>query len=101
MIIGFLKVQFQLRRSKNLVKFMKDTLFTIVTAIVDNKDAVEISEEDNEGVINFIIKVDPQDMGKIIGKGGKVIKSIRNVMKIPAIKNNKRIFVSLYEENPQ
>jgi len=80
---------------------MKDTLFTIVTAIVDNKDAVEISEEDNEGVINFIIKVDPQDMGKIIGKGGKVIKSIRNVMKIPAIKNNKRIFVSLYEENPQ
>jgi predicted RNA-binding protein YlqC (UPF0109 family) len=80
---------------------MKDTLFTIVTAIVDNKDAVEISEEDNEGVINFVIKVDPQDMGKIIGKGGKVIKSIRNVMKIPAIKNNKRIFVSLYEENPQ
>jgi hypothetical protein len=80
---------------------MKDTLFNIVTTIVDNKDAVEISEEDNEGVINFIIKVDPQDMGKIIGKGGKVIKSIRNVMKIPAIKSNKRIFVSLYEENPQ
>ena len=36
-------------------------------------------------------------MGKIIGKGGKVIRAIRNVMKIPAIKNNQRIFISLSE----
>jgi predicted RNA-binding protein YlqC (UPF0109 family) len=80
---------------------MKKTLLDIVYAIVDNKEVVEIQEEETEGVLNYVIKVAPEDMGKIIGKGGKVIKSIRNVMKIPAIKNNKRIFVSLYEENPQ
>jgi predicted RNA-binding protein YlqC (UPF0109 family) len=76
---------------------MKDTLLNIVTAIVDNPDKIEIKEEEVEGVTNFIITVAPEDMGKIIGKGGKVIRAIRTVMKIPAIKSNKRIFVSLAE----
>lgn len=76
---------------------MKDTLLTIVSAIVDNPDKVDIKEEDNEGVTNFVITVAPEDMGKIIGKGGKVIRAIRNVMKIPAIKNNQRIYISLAE----
>jgi predicted RNA-binding protein YlqC (UPF0109 family) len=76
---------------------MKDTLLTIVSAIVDNPDKVDIKEEDNEGVTNFVITVAPEDMGKIIGKGGKVIRAIRNVMKVPAIKNNQRIYISLAE----
>ncbi|HUD05002.1 MAG TPA: KH domain-containing protein [Patescibacteria group bacterium] len=76
---------------------MKDTLLSIVNAIVDNPDKVEIKEEEVEGVTNFTITVAPEDMGKIIGKGGKVIRAIRTVMKIPAIKANKRIFVSLTE----
>jgi len=69
----------------------------MVTAIVDNPDKIDIKEEEVEGVTNFVITVAPEDMGKIIGKGGKVIRAIRTVMKIPAIKNNKRIFVSLTE----
>jgi predicted RNA-binding protein YlqC (UPF0109 family) len=76
---------------------MKDILLSIVTAIVDNPDKIDIKEEEVEGVTNFIISVAPEDMGKIIGKGGKVIRAIRAVMKIPAIKSNKRIFVSLAE----
>jgi predicted RNA-binding protein YlqC (UPF0109 family) len=76
---------------------MKDILLNIVTAIVDNPDKIEIKEEEVEDVTNFIITVAPEDMGKIIGKGGKVIRAIRTVMKIPAIKSNKRIFVSLAE----
>ena len=76
---------------------MKDILLGIVTAIVDNPDKVEITEEENEGVTNFVITVAPEDMGKIIGKNGKVIRAIRTVMKIPAIKADKRIFISLTE----
>lgn len=76
---------------------MKDTLLSIVTAIVDNPDKIDIKEENVEGVTNFIITVAPEDMGKIIGKGGKVIRAIRSVMKIPAIKNNQRIYISLAE----
>lgn len=76
---------------------MKDTLSKIVSAIVENPDKVKIDEEEKDGVINFFITVASEDMGRIIGKGGKVIKAIRNVMKIPAIKENKRIFISLSE----
>lgn len=76
---------------------MKDTLTFIVKSIVDNPDKVVIDEEDSDEGINFVITVDPADMGKVIGKNGKVIRSIRNIMKIPAIKQNKRVSVSLAE----
>lgn len=76
---------------------MKNILSLIVTSIVDQPDKVEIDEQEQNGIVNFTIKVDKEDMGKIIGKSGKVIRSIRNVMKIPAIKNGKKIYVTLSE----
>jgi len=80
---------------------MKDILLNIVTAIVESPKKVEVEEEAQEdGAINYVITVAKEDMGRIIGKNGKVIRAIRNVMKIPAIKNNKKIFVTL-SENPQ
>ena len=78
---------------------MKDTLLYIISSIVEFPDKVSITEEENNGVITFTVQVAKEDMGKIIGKNGKVIKSIRNVLKIPAIKSNKKIFISL-SENP-
>ena len=78
---------------------MKDTLHFIVSAIVDNPDAVVIDEHEEDGITNLTITVDPADMGKVIGKEGKVIRSIRNIMKIKAMKFDKRIKISL-AENP-
>jgi hypothetical protein len=79
---------------------MKKALSYIVSEIVDDPKQVEIKEEETEGVINFTVTVAKEDMGKIIGKNGKVIKAIRNVVKIPAIKQGKKIYISL-SENPQ
>lgn len=79
---------------------MKKALDYIVTSIVDDPKQVVITEEETDGVINFTVTVAKEDMGKIIGKNGKVIKAIRNVLKIPAIKQNKKIYISL-SENPQ
>lgn len=76
---------------------MKKILSLILTSIVDKPDKVEIDEQEQNGIVNFTIKVDKDDMGKVIGKNGKVIKSIRNVMKIPAIKLGKKIYVTLSE----
>ncbi len=76
---------------------MKDTLHFIVSAIVDNPDAVKIDEQEEDGILNFLITVDKDDMGKVIGKEGKVIRSIRNIMKIKAMKSDQRIKVSLAE----
>ena len=78
---------------------MKDTLHFIVSAIVDNPDAVAIDEQDEDGITNLTITVDPTDMGKVIGKEGKVIRSIRNIMKIKAMKFDKRIKISLAENS--
>lgn len=76
---------------------MKKILSLIVSSIVDSPNKVEIEEQEQNGIVNFVIKVDKDDMGKVIGKNGKVIKSIRNVMKIPAIKNGKKIYITLSE----
>jgi predicted RNA-binding protein YlqC (UPF0109 family) len=77
---------------------MKETLHYIVSSIVEQPDSVVIDEEDNEGIVTLLIHVAPEDMGKIIGKEGKVIRSIRNIMKVKAMKHNIRINVSLAEQ---
>lgn len=76
---------------------MKDTLHFIIQSIVDNADAVEIAEHEEDGITIFTITVDKEDMGKVIGKEGKVIRSVRNIMKIKAMKYNQRIKISLTE----
>ncbi|MDP2585384.1 MAG: KH domain-containing protein [Candidatus Levybacteria bacterium] len=80
---------------------MKKALKYIVSEIVENPEKVEISELEDQEMINFTITVDPADMGRIIGKNGKVIRAIRNVVKISAIKQNKKINISLIENAPQ
>ena len=72
---------------------MKEILQTIITHLVDNKEAVEIKETDNEKSILFEVKVAQEDMGKIIGKQGKLAKSIRTVMKSVAGKEHKKVTV--------
>lgn len=76
---------------------MKKALEYIVTQIVDDPEKVEINEQEDNGMINFAITVAPSDMGKIIGKNGKVIRAVRNVIKISAIKQNKKINIALSE----
>lgn len=78
---------------------MKKALEYIIAAIVDNPKEVEITEQEDNGIINFTIKVAPSDMGKIIGKNGKVIRAVRNVVKISAIKQNKKINIVLVESS--
>lgn len=78
---------------------MKKVLEYIVTQIVDDPQKVEIKEQEDQGMINFTIKVAPSDMGKIIGKNGKVIRAIRNVVKISAIKQDKKINIALIESS--
>lgn len=77
---------------------MKETLSYILTSLVDNPDAVEVEESEENGITNFTVKVAKEDMGKIIGKEGKVIRSIRNAMKVKAIKSSRRINISLLEQ---
>ena len=72
---------------------MKDILETIILNLVDNKEAVEIKEIDEEKSIVFEVKVADGDMGKVIGRQGRLAKSIRTVMKAVAMKEQKKISV--------
>ena len=60
---------------------MKNILETIILNLVDNKDAVQIKEISDEKSTTFEVKVANEDMGKIIGKQGRLAKSIRTVIK--------------------
>lgn len=75
---------------------MLDLTKFLVTQIVDMPDKVELEEStDEQGTIIITVTVDPQDMGKVIGKGGKIISAIREIVKVKAIKQNKRVRVIL------
>ena len=72
---------------------MKEILETIINNLVDDKDSVSINEIDGEKSIVFEVKVAESDMGKVIGKQGKIAQSIRNIMKAVSTKVHKRVSV--------
>jgi len=76
---------------------MKDVLELIVKNLVENKDEVSISETiDNDKVV-FAIKVNQKDMGRIIGKEGKVANAIRTLMKSLGSAEKKRVSVQFID----
>ena len=79
---------------------MKDILETIVKHLVENQDAVKITEvtkPENENLIEFKVNVAKEDMGKIIGKQGKNARAIRTVMKAVAAKERKKVDIEFAE----
>ena len=72
---------------------MEEILKTIISNLVDNKEAVEIKQANGEKSIIFEVKVAENDMGKVIGKQGRLAKSIRTVMKSIAGKEHKKVSI--------
>jgi hypothetical protein len=76
---------------------MKELLTVVIKGLVDTPDEVSIIEKDNDKSICYEVKVAKSDMGKVIGKQGKMAKSIRTVMKAVAIKENKKVTVEFVD----
>ena len=74
---------------------MKDLLFYIVSNLVRNKQALQVEQKEDNGTFILTILADKEDYGKIIGKNGRVIQSIRTLMKMYAINNNIRLVVKV------
>jgi len=72
---------------------MKDVLELLITNLVEDKGAVKVNQVDGEKSIILEVRVAESDMGKVIGRQGKIAKSIRTVMKALAAKENKRITI--------
>lgn len=74
---------------------MRELVETIAKALVDNPDAVEVNEVEGERSTILELKVAPEDMGKVIGKQGRIAKAIRTVVKAAATKDDKRVVVEI------
>ncbi|MBU5677397.1 KH domain-containing protein [Alkaliphilus sp. MSJ-5] len=69
----------------------------IAKGLVDNPDQVTVTEVEGNQSIIIELKVAPEDMGKVIGKQGRIAKAIRTVVKAAATKQNKRVIVEIIQ----
>ncbi len=76
---------------------MKELLEYIAKALVDEPDMVSVNEVEGEHSIILELKVSKEDMGKVIGRQGRIAKAIRTVIKSAAVKENKRVEVDIIQ----
>lgn len=77
---------------------MRELVELLAKELVDDKDAVHVREiEESNDSITIELKVASEDMGKVIGKQGKIAKAIRTIVKSMAIKENKKVNVKIIE----
>jgi predicted RNA-binding protein YlqC (UPF0109 family) len=74
---------------------MKDLIETIAKALVDHPEEVRIVEKEGERSIVFELSVHPDDMGKVIGKQGRIAKALRTVVHAAAINEKRRINIEI------
>ncbi|MDO5564579.1 MAG: KH domain-containing protein [Eubacteriales bacterium] len=74
---------------------MKEILEHILKSLVDEQDKIVVTEEKEGSLVKFKVKVSQNDFGKVIGKGGKIAKSIRLVMSAIATTSNEKVVVDI------
>ena len=76
---------------------MKELLETIARALVDYPDEVSVSEVEGDNIMILELRVSKEDMGKVIGKQGRIAKAVRTVVKAAAVKENVRVAVEIVQ----
>ena len=74
---------------------MKDLVEVIAKSLVDNPSEVHVNEIQGEQDLILELRVAPEDMGKVIGKQGRIAKAIRTVVKAAAMEDNKKVDVDI------
>ena len=74
---------------------MKEFVEFVVRALVDSPDAVEINQVEGERTIVIEVKVASEDLGKIIGKQGRIANALRTIVKAAAMKDDKRVTLEI------
>ena len=74
---------------------MKELLELLTKSIVDSPDDVSIKEIEGEKAVVYEIKVEADDVGKVIGKHGRIINAIRTIVRAAAVKEGKKVSIEL------
>ncbi|MDP8215534.1 MAG: KH domain-containing protein [Candidatus Euphemobacter frigidus] len=80
---------------------MKELIEYIVKSIVDSPESVNVTQIDGESTIVFELRVQQDDVGKVIGKKGRTINAIRTLVNATAAKSNMRAMLEIVEEEKQ
>ena len=74
---------------------MKELIIYLAQSLVDQPDAVSVEQRETEDAIVFTLSVAPDDMGRVIGKHGKIAKAIRSIVKSASYKLTKKVVVEI------
>lgn len=74
---------------------MKDVLIYLINALIDEPGAAKLSMNEDGNVVRFRLTVGLPDRGKIIGKEGRVVKSIRTILQASAARSGKKVFLDI------
>ena len=80
---------------------MKQVLIDLAKSIVNKPECVEVNESVNGDNVYLKLRVDESDLGKVIGKQGKIAKAVRTVVRAVANKENKRVIVDILETDEE
>lgn len=76
---------------------MKDLLTYIAQNLVEHTQAVDVQETETDGNVVLELRVDPSDMGKVIGRQGRIAKEIRTLMRSVAQRQGKKVSVEIMD----
>ena len=74
---------------------MKDLVEYMVTSLVDHPEQVRVSSMEGVHSVVFELRVAPEDMGKVIGKGGRIANAMRTLLRVAASKEDKRAMLEI------
>ena len=74
---------------------MREMVEYVARALVNNPDAVEVTEEERGNRIVLHLRVDDGDKGKVIGRSGRVAESLRSLLRVAAVKSNTRVLLEI------
>ncbi len=78
-------------------KELQDLLHTLAEALVEDSEAIEINPSEDGNTIVLELRVSPDDMGRVIGKGGRRAQALRSIMKAKASRLNTRVAVNIVD----
>jgi predicted RNA-binding protein YlqC (UPF0109 family) len=77
------------------VRQLENLLLFLARSLVDEPEKVEVESRETESRVELTLRVAPGDIGKVIGRQGRIVKAIRTVMKAASVKANKRVNVEV------
>jgi len=74
---------------------MAELLAYLARALVDDPEAVRVESEERDGALVLVLRVAPDDVGKVIGRGGRVVRALRTVVRASSARDGRRVLVEI------